>query len=223
METLSIGKLTFEQLSKLVQLEEHPMQPYPWTQVSDWVLTEKETLQLSFIADRLLEEPAHLLNEATIWGRAIYPLLLLCEQGEIRARAEVPIAADYPQFKISGIADGALGKTIATRVIAPFLVIVEAKRGIEGNDPTIQLYGEMLAAARLNWQQQPEETRQETQIIFGCYTIADTWTFLRGEVRHIDSDRPHLKIEYSQEYAQKHEGLTILKLIKSIVHQQLAP
>ena len=134
METLSIGKLTFEQLSKLVQLEEHPMQPYPWTQVSDWVLTEKETLQLSFIADRLLEEPAHLLNEATIWGRAIYPLLLLCEQGEIRARAEVPIAADYPQFKISGIADGALGKTIATRVIAPFLVIVEAKRGIEGND-----------------------------------------------------------------------------------------
>ena len=218
MEPLSIGKLTFEQLSKFVQLEEHPMQPYPWTQVSDWVLTEKETLQLSFIADRLLEEPAHLLNEATIWGRAIYPLLLLCEQGEIRARAEVPIAADYPQFKISGIADGALGKTVATRVIATFLVIVEAKRGIEGNDPTIQLYGEMLAAARLNWQQQP----QETQIIFGCYTIADTWTFLRGEVRHIDSDRPHLKIEYSQEYAQKHEGLTILKLIKSIVHHQLS-
>ena len=143
---------------------------------------------------------------------------MLFRSGEIRARAEVPIAADYPRFKISGIADGALGKTVATRVIAPFLVIVEAKRGIEGNDPTIQLYGEMLAAARLNWQQQP----QETQIIFGCYTIADTWTFLRGEVRHIDSDRPHLKIEYSQEYAQKHEGLTILQLIKSIVHQQLS-
>lgn len=172
---------------------------------------------MGFISDRLLEEPAHLLNEATIWGRAIYPLLPLGEQGEIRARAEVPISADYPQFRITGIADGALGKTVATRVVAPFFVLVEAKRGIEGSDPTIQLYGEMLAAAKLNWRQKPHEA----QIIFGCYTIADTWTFLRGEVRDIDSDRPHLKIEYSQEYAQRHDSVTILKLIKLIVHKSL--
>lgn len=219
METLSIGKLTFESLTPFVILEEKPMQKYPWTQVDEIVLTDNETLQLGFIHDRLLEEPAHLLNEATIWGRAIYPLLVLGEQGEIRARAEVPISAQYPQFKITGIADGALGKTVATRVIAPFLVLVEAKRGIEGSDPTIHLYGEMLAAARLNWQQQP----RDVQIIFGCYTIADTWTFLRGEVRDIDSDRPHLKIEYSQEYTQKHDSVTILKLIKSIVQKSLHP
>lgn len=221
METLTIGKLTFEAFTPLIELEEKPMQHYPWTQVEEIILTDKEKLQMEFITDRLLEEPTHLLNEATIWGRAIYPLLLLGEQGEIRARAEVPIAAQYPQFKISGIADGALGKTVATRVIAPFLVLVEAKRGIEGRDPTIQLYGEMLAAARLNWQQ-PTSQKHEPQIIFGCYTIADTWTFLRGEVHQIDSDRPHLKIEYSQEYNQKHDGLTILKLIKSIVQQHLS-
>jgi hypothetical protein len=220
METLSIGKLTFEQLTTFVQLEEHPMQVYPWTQVQDCLLTDQETLQLGFISARLLEEPAHLLNEATIWGRAIYPLLVLGEQGEIRARAEVPIAADYPKFKINGIADGAIGKTIATRVVAPFLVLVEAKRGIEGSDPTIQLYGEMLAGAKLNWQRNWQRHPQDSQIIFGCYTIADTWTFLRGEVRHLDSDRPHLKIEYSQEYSQKHDATTILKLIKSIVQQQ---
>lgn len=224
METLTIGKLTFESFGTFVELEEKPMQAYPWTQVDSIVLSDKEKLQLSFINDRLLEEPAHLLNEATIWGRAIYPLLLLGEQGEIRARAEVPIAAQYPQFKIIGIADGALGKTIATRVVAPFLVLVEAKRGIEGSDPTLQLYGEMLAAARLNWQQNTSQNtpqKNEPQIIFGCYTIADTWTFLRGEVHGIDSDRPHLKIEYSQEYAQRHDDLTILKLIKSIVQQQV--
>ena len=219
METLTIGKLTFESLSLFVSLEEKPMRNYPWTQVDDLILTDHQRLQLGFICDRLLEEPAHLLNEATIWGRAIYPLLVLGEEGEIRARAEVPISAQYPQFKITGIADGALGKTVATRVTVPFLVLVEAKRGIEGSDPTIQLYGEMLAAARLNWQQQP----CEVQIIFGCYTIADTWTFLRGEVRDIDSDRPHLKIEYSQEYTQKHDSLTILKLIKSIVQRSLHP
>ncbi len=173
METLTIGKLTFESFLAVVDLEEKPTQHYPWTQVEEISLTDKEILQMGFITDRLLEEPSHLLNEATIWGRAIYPLLLLGEQGEIRARAEVPIAAQYPQFKIIGIADGALGKTIATRVIAPFLVLVEAKRGIEGSDPTLQLYGKMLAAARLNWQQHTPQ-KNEPQIFFGCYTIVDT-------------------------------------------------
>jgi hypothetical protein len=37
------------------------------------------------------------------------------------------------------------------RLVAPLLV-VEAKQGIEGTDPIPQLYGEMLAAAWLNWQ-----------------------------------------------------------------------
>jgi hypothetical protein len=222
METLTIGKLTFENLALFIELEERPMQDYPWTHVDHIELSTLEHTQLRFICDRLLEEPAHLLNEATIWARAIYPLLLLGEKGAIRARAEVPIQAQYPQFKITGIADGALGKTIATRVVAPFLVLVEAKRGIEGTDPTIQLYGEMLAAARLNWQLQTQKSQspQEPQIIFGCYTIADTWTFLQGEVTGIDSDRPKLTIEYSQEYTQKHDSVTVLKLIKSIVAQQ---
>jgi hypothetical protein len=111
-----------------------------------------------------------LLNEATIWARAIYPLLLLGERGAIRARAEVSLSATYRQFQISGIVDGALGKTIAARMVAPFLVVVEAKRGIEGSDPIPQLYGEMLAASRLNWQLD----QQEPQAIYGCYTITDT-------------------------------------------------
>jgi hypothetical protein len=55
-------------------------------------------------------------------------------------------------------------------VVALFLVVVEAKRGIEDSDPIPQLYGEMLAAARLNWQLD----QQESQVIFGCYAIADT-------------------------------------------------
>jgi hypothetical protein len=77
----------------------------------------------------------------------------------------------------------------------------------------------MLAAARLNWQLETQKSVSppDPQIIFGCYTIADTWTFLQGEVTRIDSDRPKLTIEYSQEYSQKHDSVTILKLIKSIV------
>jgi hypothetical protein len=213
MEILSIGKLNFESFTPFVDIREKPIYEYPWTQVDAIALTPVEETQLQFITQKLLEEPSHLLNEATIWARAIYPLLLLGERGAIRARAEVSLSATYQQFQITGIADGALGRTIASRVIAPFLVVVEAKRGIEGSDPIPQLYGEMLAAARLNWQLD----QQEPQIIFGCYTIADTWTFLKGEVAQVNGERPVLSVEYSREYTQKYDIVTILKLIKSIV------
>ncbi len=216
METLSIGKLNFENLASFVEIQEKANANPSWAAVEAAELTNDETVQADFITQRLAAEPAHLLNEATIWARAIYPLLVLGEYGEIRARAEVPLSAQYQKFYINGIADGAMGKTIGSRVVAPFLVILEAKRGIEGSDPIPQLYGEMLAAARLNWQLKPDT---ETQKIFGCYTIADTWTFLQGEVRSIDSDRPILLIEYSREYTQKYDANTILKLIKSIVRR----
>jgi hypothetical protein len=216
METLSIGKLNFENLATFVEIQEKANTNPSWAAVEAAELTNDEMIQADFITQRLAAEPAHLLNEATIWARAIYPLLVLGEYGEIRARAEVPLAAQYQKFYINGIADGAMGKTIGSRVVAPFLVILEAKRGIEGSDPIPQLYGEMLAAAQLNWQINPDT---ETQKIFGCYTIADTWTFLQGEVRNIDSDRPILSIEYSREYTQKYDANTILKLIKSIVRR----
>lgn len=216
MESLSIGKLNFENLGSFVEIQEKANTNPNWAAVEADELTNEETTQSDFITQRLAAEPAHLLNEATIWARAIYPLLVLGEYGEIRARAEVPLAAQYQKFYINGIADGAMGKTIGSRVVAPFLVILEAKRGIEGSDPIPQLYGEMLAAARLNWQLNPDT---ETQKIFGCYTIADTWTFLQGEVHNIDSDRPTLSIEYSREYTQKYDANTILKLIKSIVRR----
>jgi hypothetical protein len=213
METLSLGKLTFDSFLPYVTVQENSVSDYPWTIVDHISLTESEELQLNFITQRLQQEPTHLLNEATIWGRAIYPMLLLGETTGIRARAEVPLSAKYAKFQIAGIADGALGKTIGTRLVAPLLVVVEAKRGIEGTDPIPQLYGEMLAAAWLNWQ----ANQQDPQVIFGCYTIADTWTFVRGEVGGCGADRPEMAIEYSPEYSQKHDMLKILRLLKSIV------
>lgn len=88
METLSIGKLNCESFAPFVEIHEQPMMNYPWTEVDGISLTEIEQNQLKFITQKLLDEPAHLLNEATIWARAIYPLLLLGEQGAIRARFE---------------------------------------------------------------------------------------------------------------------------------------
>ena len=55
------------------------------------------------------------------------------------------------------------------------------------------------------------------QEIFGCYTMADVWKFMRAEVEGIDSEKPIIRIEYSREYAQKNEPEIILKILKGIV------
>jgi hypothetical protein len=84
METLTIDNLTFESFGAFVQLEEKLMQSYPWTQVEDLSLSDKEKLQLSFITDRLLEKTARRLNESTLGGRAIYPhAIILLPMGNL--------------------------------------------------------------------------------------------------------------------------------------------
>jgi hypothetical protein len=70
----------------------------------------------------------------------------------------------------------------------------------------------MLAAARLNW----ERDNRVPQEIFGCYTVADSWTFMRGLVSDIEADRPTMTVASSREYAEKVEAETILRVLKSI-------
>jgi hypothetical protein len=122
----------------------------------------------------------------------------------------------YSQFELDGVADGVMGYSVAGRLEMPYLVVVETKRGIENQNPIFQLYAQLLAAARLNW----EGDRLSVQEVFGCYTIADSWTFVRAEVSEIESDRPTLKVESSQEYSEKSDAETILKVLKSIVAQR---
>ncbi|MCP2728699.1 hypothetical protein [Limnofasciculus baicalensis] len=141
---LKIGKLLLEDIRTLIALKEYPIRDYPWTEVERITLTAQEKQQAAFIQSQLINEPTHLLNEATIWARAIYPLLALAETDSIRAWAEITLNAQFPTFSISGIADGVLGKSVAGRLEAPYLVVVEAKRGIEAVDPIPQLYGELL-------------------------------------------------------------------------------
>ena len=159
----------------------------------------------------------HLLNEATLWCKAIYPLLQLAEEENLQVWAEIALSAQYGQFELEGIADGVIGPSIAGRIQAPYFVMVETKRGIEGSDPVYQLYGELLAAAWMNSQ----IDGRDNQEIFGCYTIADAWTFVRGEVGNISSDRPTLTVEFSPEYTEKVEAPTILKILKGIIRRYL--
>ena len=213
MEKITASKVTLADLRRLVEIRESGIAAYSWTQVEQCPLSDRERTQLQEITSHLLNYETHLMNEATVWGRGIYPLLLLAERGQIQSWAGVLLKTSYPQFEIEGEADGVLGKWMAGAIEAPYLVVVEAKRGLEAQNPRFQLYANLLAAARLNWEINPHLPQE----IFGCYTIADTWTFLRAEVDQIDSDRPTLYLESSREYIEKLEAATILQFLKQII------
>jgi hypothetical protein len=218
VEKLTLSNISLVDLKRVVKLREKGIGNHSWTHVAEIPLDENEHYRLNELEHILKSDPVHLLNEATIWARAIYPLLQLAERNteysDIRALAGVPLQACYAQFTLDGIADGVIGRSVTGRIDFPYLVMVEAKRGIEGQNPVAQLYGELLAAARLNWENSPHDPQE----VFGCYTIADSWTFVRATVGAIETDRPTLNTEHSQEYTEKTDAVIILKTLKSIIN-----
>jgi hypothetical protein len=213
MTKIKLSTISKTDFQRLVHLQELKGKGYDWTQFDQLPLTATEQQRLQYLQADLLKHKILWLNEATVWSLAIYPLLLLAESEDIQVWAEVTLQAQYPQFEIDGIADGVFGKTVTGSIEAPYLVVVEAKRRMESQNPLFQLYGQLLAAAYLNWQQ----NNQLPQEIFGCYTVADIWTFIRAEVEEIEADIPTLRVEYSREYVEKLEASTILKILKGII------
>jgi hypothetical protein len=205
------SELTADSLNSIVALQDKGVVSEMWSAVNV-NLTRQERQQIKTVSSSLLDHRVVLMNEATIWARAIYPLLVLSEQGRLEAWAQVPLKAQYPSFCLEGVADGVVGHNLSGVMKSFYLIVIEAKRGLEAQDPQFQLYGAMLAAARLNWEQN-SETPQE---IFGCYTIADNWTFMHGLVSDINMDRPVMTVASSREYAEKIEAEAIFRILKFI-------
>ncbi|MFM5997441.1 MAG: hypothetical protein ACKPFD_00455 [Dolichospermum sp.] len=218
MEKITLSKISKADLKRIVYLQEQGINNYDWLNIEAVVLTEKEQQQINYLQSHLLNYDTHLMNEATIWARGIYPFLLLAEQGKIQAWSEVPLQAKYAQFELEGIADGILGKCLSGFPEIPYLVVVEDKKGLENQNPLYQLYGQLLTAAHLNW----EEDQKDIQEIYGCYTIADIWKFIRAEIGGIELDKPTIRLEFSREYSSKIEGEIILKLLKKIVSKYIS-
>ncbi len=211
MPRFTFSELSEETLNSIVKLREREVVPEKWIQRMV-ALNDEEQERLKFLTSYLRNRQTHLMNEATIWSRAIYPLLMLAERGNIQAWAGVPLKAQYPRFELEGEADGALASSVSGRIKVPYLVVLEVKRGIDAPNPQFQLYGEMLAAAWLNWR----GNHQTAQEIFGCYTISDSWTFVHGTVEGLESDKPVFTAELSAEYAERFEAETILQILKFI-------
>lgn len=214
MRKYNFSELSSSNLASIVTLYEQGVVPSVW-QHMDTPLDPADQQHLGMLVAYLLNYQLNLMNEATIWSRAIYPLLLLAERGAIQAWAQVPLKAAYPHIELEGIVDGVLGNCISGTIESPYLLVVEAKRGLEAQNPQFQLYGAMLAAARINQQQRGGDN----QTIYGCYTIGDNWTFVRGYVAHFAADKPTLTISFSREYAERLEAAIILQILKAIVGQ----
>ena len=216
MHTYVFSQLSEEIIRTLVTLNEKYIAPEAWEKMQT-PLTTEEGRRLDDIKSTLYRRHLVTMNETTLWARAIYPMLMLAEQGHIQAWSSVPLKATYPTFELEGEADGALAPSLGGRIRPPYLIVNEAKRGIHAPDPQFQLYGEMLAAAWLNW----EREANPEQEIFGCYTVNDSWAFIRGVVSDIETDKPTFTLEFSPVYNGIWDAEQIVQLLKFIVAKHL--
>ncbi len=216
MCTYTFSQLTEEVIHALVTLDEEDGALEEW-QSRQIALTDDEHRRLEDIKSTLHHRHIVVMNEATLWSRAIYPILMLAEQGRVSAWSGVPLKAAYPAFVLEGEVDGALAPATGGRIRPPYLIVHEAKRGLNAPDPLYQLYGEMLAAARIN-SAQDSAAEQE---IFGCYTINETWAFVRGTVSEMESEKPTFAAEFAPVYHGILEAEQIVQLLKFIVAKQI--
>ena len=212
MSTYKFSELSHDILRKLVKLQARATVSEKWDRMKT-PLTDYERQQVEAINSTLHNKQVTRMNEATIWARAIYPLLVLAEKPGLQAWSEVAMSAQYPNFLLEGIVDGVLAREELGEIASPYLIITETKRGVEAKDPTYQMLGEMLAAAWMNYQ----NDHRPQQPIYGCYTIADTWTFAEGLIEELDAEHPLFTVELSSEYKEKTETEAILQILKFIV------
>jgi hypothetical protein len=71
------------------------MQPAVWEELARRELGEHDRAALGFVVEKLLYYKTVRANEATIWARAISPLLAFAERDEIRAFSSVPLVARF--------------------------------------------------------------------------------------------------------------------------------
>lgn len=213
MRRLPFSDVKHSDLTSIVRLDNRGIQRAPWDELARGELDPAEQRILNYVAAGLERFRPSVVNEATVWARAIFPLLTLAETEGVEAQADVPLSARIGDVELCGNADGALGAPSDGNLGAPFLVVVEAKRGVEGKNPVTQLYAEMLAAASLN----ASEDGLSTQRIHGAYTIGATWTFVRADVEGLDTDKPSFSVVSSPELSEKFEAAIIAKILKSIV------
>jgi hypothetical protein len=220
MTKLPLGSVTLDELGRLAALESSPdVGQQLWSQMAE-PLDEQAQLLLQYLTAKLARAHPTTLNEATLWSRALYPLLELAETDRVRAWAEVTLAAKdpYSDTELSGVVDGVLAQegVFAGTPGQPFLLVMEAKRGVGATDPRPALAAALLAVL---WTKLGQASTAEA---FGCFTASDIWTFVRAEaVVRSEAHTPRLGVtlSWSREYAERAEAGAILQVLRWITRR----
>ncbi len=218
MRRIVLSQATLDDLRSVADLDDRGLHEAPWEAWSTEALTADEEGAVREVVRRLRRTDATLVNEATVWARVVYPLLVLAERDGVQAWSQVPLATTLADAELIGVVDGAFGRPVAGVLEAPWLLVVEAKRGVDATSPRVQLYGELLVSAALNHRRSP----RAVHTLDGCTTVADTFTFVRAEVGALDTPRPTLRVWSSREYTAKAEAEAILAVLKRVVAEGIA-
>ena len=183
----------------------HEVADEAWRTLSTSELTEEDRRFVAFYTAKNFAASATAMNESTVWSRVIYPLLMFAEVRDVKAWSQVPLTATIPAggggapHTLTGVVDGVLAPESPLRGTPdlPYLLVVEAKLGMDVGEPRPQMLGAILAAAALR-----REAAERAVTQYGCYTVGDV--------------RPTVRLEWSREYAERHEPEAILELLRGI-------
>lgn len=225
LRQIALSTVTFEQLADLVQLTSRGVTAEPWQELSRSEISDEERMLLGVLVRKLGVSLSMSLDEATVWSRAVYPMLMLAEDGGVRAWAQVPIDERLAsgRGRIFGVLDGVLApeSPIGGAPDRPYLLVIEAKRGLGAPDPRPQLLASLIAACIANQRARPSVEAPTVQ--YGCYTVGDVWTFVEATYRFdASADVESLALRYSAEMDERHEAEAILRLLKGISQRAAA-
>ncbi len=220
MLSLALSTLDMKTLSvQAARLRMLPVGDDPWAAWERAPLSAEVLRGVGDVLARVRRFNTARANEATLWSRVIYPLMELAERGEVLAWSQVPITARHPTLDlvISGVIDGAFASDDLGQPGVPYLLVVEAKRGIDASDPLPQVVGAMLAAG-LSGLSPTNGGRKE---VFGAFVVTDKWTFLQGTIATDAAGALAMTLAPSREYAVRHESPAIVAVMGAIIERQL--
>lgn len=209
-----IGRTEFIEFA---DLEDVGISEEPWSSFERSSLSADDESQLALLLRRYRGMHVTRINEATLWSRLVYPLLLAAERDSIKAWSEVPISAQIGEVELQGVVDGALAAGGADAPNWPLLLVIKAKRGTEAANPVHPLYAALLC---VGWNQTAKVGAKE-RVCYGCFTIADTWTFVEARIRGVPG-RPRVQVRSSREYSEKLEAHLILSVLRGIEDRWIA-
>src|SRR5580700_832893 len=101
MRRLPFSEVTHGDLTSLVHLDNRGIRREPWDELARGELAPAEQRIIEYVTAGLERFRPSVVNEATVWARAIFPLLALAETEGVEAQADVPLTARIGEVELT--------------------------------------------------------------------------------------------------------------------------